>query len=230
MRAARLRPAPKPLDLPLLLDDLAGIARAGAESNGLEFVARFADDLPERIEADGRRIRQILINLIDNAIKYTEHGRIALHVWGGDRSADRIRLGFAVEDTGRGIAQSDRERIFAPFEQSDPDKPGAGLGLPICRDFAGLLGGRLTLESEPGRGSRFELHLPVGIIEVMPIPSRMDLAALLDFAETGDRALILDWCLNIIHADVRFKPFANRVLDLIEGVDTSKLAEWLKRQ
>lgn len=230
IRAGEVQIKPAPLGLPALLEDVSGIARADAGAKGLAFVPRFAADLPEVIETDGQRLRQVLLNLLDNAIKYTDQGRILLHARVDDRSGEGIVLGFAVEDTGPGIAEEDRERIFAPFEQCDPDQPGAGLGLAICRELTRLLGGRLSLDSAPGRGSRFELSLPVAVPAPMAVPSRLDLAALLDFAGSGARALILDWCLDIVAVDARFEPFAERVRGLLEGPGLDALIEWLERQ
>ncbi|HVZ72935.1 MAG TPA: response regulator [Polyangia bacterium] len=156
-----------------------------AQDKGLELVVEIDADAPETIETDGRRLEQILKNLLGNAIKFTDRGRVTLHVGRpaagarvarGDLRADAA-VAFAVSDTGIGVAPEDQERIFFPFEQvgKTPDKRfgGTGLGLGISRELAGLLGGELQLESTPGSGSRFTCVLP------------LDRAA----STTGERAL-----------------------------------------
>ncbi len=140
-----------------LLDQMAATFRLEAEAKGLEFLYE-PGDAPERVLADERRLRQILMNLLSNAVRYTDRGRV--------RFAVRYRndvARFTVEDTGRGVPAEAHERIFRPFERIEtPDAPpvrGTGLGLTITRLLTELLGGDLSLESAPGRGSRFEVRL-----------------------------------------------------------------------
>jgi signal transduction histidine kinase len=133
--------------------------RHAAESKGLNFSAELDPALPAGILSDERRLRQILNNLLGNAVKFTERGAVRLRVYPkGDNVA------FEVSDTGIGIPKDKHRLVFEPFEQAGPDTHrrygGAGLGLSISRDLAGLPGWRLTLESEPGRGSTFTLLLP----------------------------------------------------------------------
>lgn len=134
--------------------------RHAAESKGLAFSTELDPDLPAGILSDERRLRQILNNLLANAVKFTERGLVRLRVYPrGDAVA------FEVSDTGIGIPKDKQRLIFEPFEQAGPDTHrrygGAGLGLSISRDLAELLGGRLTVESEPGRGSVFTLLVPL---------------------------------------------------------------------
>jgi signal transduction histidine kinase/DNA-binding NarL/FixJ family response regulator len=164
----RLRPLIGTLVLRPMLGDLAAATRRQAQAKGLDFDLRLGADLPERVGTDGRRLRQVLQNLLDNAVKYTEAGRVGLAAGIVPPSARPAAdagelpiLWFMVTDTGHGIAEADRERLFAPFEQYHHAQSGSGLGLAICREITALLGGALTLESTPGRGSRFCLRLPV---------------------------------------------------------------------
>lgn len=135
--------------------------RRAAESKGLSFAVELDPALPAGLLTDERRLRQILNNLLANAVKFTERGGVRLRVAparGGGMVA------FAVEDTGIGIPRDKQRLIFEPFGQAERGTHrrygGAGLGLSISRDLAQLLGGRLQVESAPGRGSVFTLLLP----------------------------------------------------------------------
>ena len=169
----RLRPVLTEVALRPLLADLAAVARREADAKGLAFDAQIAADLPERVRTDGRRVRQVLQNLLENAVKYTDAGRVVFSA-ALDPTAplatdtDTRVLLFTVTDTGRGIAPADRERLFAPFEQAHHTASGSGLGLAICRELADMLGGALTLESAPGQGSRFGFRLPVQGVTAVP--------------------------------------------------------------
>ena len=120
---------------------------------------------PARSDED--RVRQILVNLLSNAVKFTDAGTVsvalgAVETVDDDAAARRRWLEVRVSDTGPGIAPEDQERIFHEFEQvvASGTRGGTGLGLPISRKLARLLGGELRVESEPGRGSTFVLRLP----------------------------------------------------------------------
>jgi signal transduction histidine kinase len=108
------------------------------------------------ISTDGDRVLQVVSNLLDNAFAWTpDGGRVALEL-----AAENGQIAVSVSDSGPGIGPAERERIFRPFWSRAGD--GTGLGLPIARELAHALGGELALESEVGKGSRFELRLPVG--------------------------------------------------------------------
>ena len=139
--------------------DLSSLLSQLARSKGLEFRIEVADDVPEFFRTDPDRLRQILVNLVGNAIKFTDRGEVRLQVQKVD-----TRLRFAVVDTGSGITREQQQRLFQPFSQLDDSSArrhgGTGLGLVISRRFAVLLGGDLEVDSEPGRGSTFVLTLP----------------------------------------------------------------------
>ncbi|HKQ71604.1 MAG TPA: response regulator [Polyangiaceae bacterium] len=143
-----------------------------AAEKELRLVVEIAPGLPKAIHTDKLRLERILTNLLGNAIKFTERGEVALRI---GRPPERVKferadlspadaVAFAVSDTGIGIPLEAQERVFAPFEQvegtSDRRYAGTGLGLAIARESAGLLGGELQLESEPGKGSTFTCYLP----------------------------------------------------------------------
>jgi CheY-like chemotaxis protein len=114
--------------------------------------------------ADEGKIRQVLINLLGNAIKFTEHGQITLHVTVERKGAKQLWLSASVEDTGWGISDADKEKLFEPFSQAGRGVntlEGTGLGLAICRKNARLMGGDVTVTSEPGKGSIFLFETPV---------------------------------------------------------------------
>jgi signal transduction histidine kinase/CheY-like chemotaxis protein len=155
-----------------LVDPVAATARAEAHEQGLAFECLVGDGCPEAIESDPVRLRQILANLLRNAVKFTSTGGVSLRV---SRAPDsRSRLVFEVMDSGVGIPAKDHERIFAPFGQVDASHTrrfgGAGLGLAISRRLAKLLGGTLGVTSEPGRGSTFRLEIEAPAVA----PARAD--------------------------------------------------------
>jgi PAS domain S-box-containing protein len=144
------------------LDNLLGTT---ARRKGIELVISSAE-LPEWLVGDDQRLEQILINLIGNAIKFTEHGSVTLAVRPVASDDTTVRLRFEVRDTGIGIDAEGLSRLFQPFSQADSSITrrfgGTGLGLAICRRLAGLMGGTLGADSIPGQGSTFWLELPLG--------------------------------------------------------------------
>jgi CheY-like chemotaxis protein/CHASE3 domain sensor protein len=130
-----------------------------AQQKGLALTVSIAGDVPTHLKTDGQRLGQILKNLLSNALKFTQAGEVALRV-----SREAGGMAFAVHDTGIGIAESQQELIFEAFRQADGSTHrrygGTGLGLSISRDLARLLGGDITVQSTPGAGSVFTLHLP----------------------------------------------------------------------
>jgi signal transduction histidine kinase len=150
----------KPCRLRRLVEDTAAPVATAAHEKGLEFNFEIDPNCPEAMETDPVRLRQVLTNLLQNALKFTEHGSVSL--WVGRDSAATVC--FAVRDTGIGISAQDREKIFATFGQADASHTrrygGIGLGLSISRRLAALLGGGLEVSSDVGRGSEFRLTLP----------------------------------------------------------------------
>jgi signal transduction histidine kinase/CheY-like chemotaxis protein len=142
-----------------------------AKQKGLEISTRVEDDVPAWVEADDGRIRQILLNLLGNAVKFTDSGSVALHLSCAPLSADRVRLIYAVTDTGIGISDEQRKRLFQVFQQGDDSMSrkygGTGLGLAISIRLARLMGGDITVESEAGSGSTFRLWIPARVCEAV---------------------------------------------------------------
>ena len=151
-----------------------------AAQKGLELYYDVGPDVPSVLRGDPTRLRQILVNLIGNAIKFTDHGEVEVRVRCTERDAATASLEFLVRDTGCGIAPDKLEAIFGAFSQADNSTTrkygGTGLGLAICRQLSELMGGRIGVDSLPGAGSRFEVVLPLRVV-ADPAPLRAGLLA-----------------------------------------------------
>jgi signal transduction histidine kinase/CheY-like chemotaxis protein/purine-cytosine permease-like protein len=158
IEAGRLQLEPAPLALPAFLDQLVHMVRPQAESKGLAFVYTHAGQLPAWVHADAKWLRQILINLLTNAVRFTDSGTVTLHV-----DARREVLRFDVVDTGIGVAPQDHLRIFEPFERGAAGRrrgePGTGLGLTITALLTSLMGGELVLAQTSPAGSTFSVRV-----------------------------------------------------------------------
>jgi PAS domain S-box-containing protein len=160
-------------DLHFLLKSVRAMFQIRAEHKGLEVTMAIAPDLPQYIKTDEGKLRQILINLLSNAMKFTHQGTVAIRAW-RDAITDS-RLHFAVEDTGEGIAANEMGSIFEAFVQADigrKSSQGTGLGLPISRRFVQMMGGDIRVESHVGRGTKFSFDLRVGLAMITELPAR----------------------------------------------------------
>ena len=182
-----------------------------AHEKGLELTVNIDEGLPENLSGDPVRLRQVIVNLLGNAIKFTEEGEISIQVVPYERATEKgwfppeesvrasdseekeVRLAFSISDTGIGIPRGDHERIFNRFEQvrssGNHQHGGSGLGLAISRKLVNLMGGDIRVESEPGRGSTFYLHirLALGMAESAAKSCPVDSQSL-----QGKRVLVVD--------------------------------------
>jgi signal transduction histidine kinase/DNA-binding NarL/FixJ family response regulator len=163
------------IDLHQLLHEMKSLMHARAEARGLRFTVEQPPDLPQYVVIDPGKLRQVLINLIGNAIKYTKNGGVVLRATVmGQETTERVRVRFEVEDTGPGIREEDRERIFFPFVQLG-ERPsveaGTGLGLAICKQYVELMGGMIGVAGEAGRGSVFHFEIPVAVLPSGAVPA-----------------------------------------------------------
>ena len=180
IEAGRMELQPGDVDLPHLLEQIAKIAQVRCEQKGLALRYARAPQIPDGVWADEKRLQEVLLNLLDNAIKFTKNGGIALDVTvvsdveRETEAGERIMvLRFSVQDSGVGIAREHLEMIFSPFQQvkQDASTQGTGLGLAISRKLVALMGGSLNVSSEAGQGSTFWFDLP---FRPVPIQSRRD--------------------------------------------------------
>lgn len=168
IEAGRLELELAPFDPRAMLEEVGRLAVGQAGAKGLEFAVRVAEELPARVVGDAFRIRQILLNLVNNALKFTERGGVTL---AAARSAKD--LVFSVSDTGPGIPEDVQARLFEPFEQgAGPQRrTGSGLGLAICRELASLMGGEIELESRMGYGSSFRFRIALPEVAALSPPA-----------------------------------------------------------
>jgi two-component system, sensor histidine kinase len=170
LEAGTLSVGSEAVSLRSLVADVQRLMQAQAATKGLALQASVEAALPERVLLDATRVRQVIYNLLSNAIKFTDHGGITLEL----RSSGN-EIVVAVIDTGIGIDPATLPRLFQRFGQADDSRSrrhgGAGLGLEISRSLARLMGGDLSVQSTPGQGSRFEMRLPLRIVEGAPSPA-----------------------------------------------------------
>jgi len=171
-----------------LAEDAADLLAEAVGRKGLELVVVTAPHLPRRVRGDPGRLRQVLINLLNNAVKFTAEGEIRLHAHIEEAEDDGCTLRFEVADTGIGIPPEKMSTLFDAFRQVDASTTrrygGSGLGLSISKHLAELMGGEIGAESAPGRGSRFWFTCRVGASAAPRDPERLDLA--------GRQALVVD--------------------------------------
>ncbi len=164
------------------LEDTMKVLGLRAHQKGLELACRVLADVPESLRGDPTRLRQVIINLIGNAIKFTSAGEVFLQVGKEEESADGVVLHFAVKDTGIGIPSEKLKTIFQPFTQADGSTTrkygGTGLGLAISTRLVELMQGRIWVESDPGHGSTFHFNLRFTIHSAAAKPEPLDIEML----------------------------------------------------
>jgi diguanylate cyclase (GGDEF)-like protein len=163
IEAGRLELNPEDITLRTLFDDTLELFADQARRNDIELIADLRPDLPHRVRCDATRLRQILVNLLGNAIKFTRHGEVRLHADTVANPDGSLTLNIAVEDNGAGIPLEQQAHIFDAFVQADSSTSrqysGTGLGLTITQRLVELMGGAIEVHSEPGKGSRFVLSV-----------------------------------------------------------------------
>jgi signal transduction histidine kinase len=171
IEAGKLQLYPVRIPLTAFLMEIVILLQMRVEQKSFQFVYQFDDNLPDFVVTDETRLRQILINLLENAIKFTPKGSVTFRVKRVAAESPVQPVRFEIADTGVGIPAADLQRIFDPFEQSgsgEQREKGTGLGLAISRHLVELLGGRLHVESRLGKGSRFWFDLPFSPDENLP--------------------------------------------------------------
>lgn len=168
IEARKLSLNPTGMHLPTVLQSVVEICGIRAEQQGIEFLYQVSDRLPGGVEADEKRLRQVLINLLGNAIKFTEQGGVTLCVDVVEQSEMSVKILFQVRDTGVGIAEEDLNRLFDAFEQvgeQQKQSEGTGLGLAISQQIVQLMGGNIEVQSQLERGSEFFFSVELPLVE-----------------------------------------------------------------
>ncbi len=170
-----------------VLADVAKIARERAASKNLAFDVHPVPGLPSVLHSDEVRIKQILINLLTNAVKYTDRGNVMLDVSGNYESDQDYRLKFVITDTGRGIREEEQKDLFNAFTRADlaqnRNVEGTGLGLAIVKSIVDSMDGEISVQSVYGEGSTFSVILPQKVVDPTPLPTDLDLAGYGDEVE-----------------------------------------------
>lgn len=192
MEAGRMTLDPQPANVRRLLEDSAAFFREPARRKGLELRLDLSPSIPDAVRVDPLRLRQIVSNLLANAVKFTEKGSVSLAASARPVAGGLVALRVSVRDTGIGIAPETREKLFQPFAQADASTTrrygGTGLGLAICRRLAEMMGGTIDVDSRPGEGSEFWVELSVPV-ESAPPSARLAPAPI---AASGVRVLVVE--------------------------------------
>jgi CheY-like chemotaxis protein len=195
LQAGKLKVYPAPFSLRGVIDALQVQFDANAAAKGLDFKVDINPGLADRLLGDSGKLAQCLECLLDNAIKFTRSGGVALRVSGRPSELDRLVLSFAVIDTGIGFTDLGEATLYQRFFQLDGSMTreygGLGVGLAICRQLVELLGGRLTHTSEPGRGSRFQLDVAFDLALPAGVPTPFSFSGRLGSREPQDCTVLL---------------------------------------
>jgi predicted ATPase/signal transduction histidine kinase/CheY-like chemotaxis protein len=221
----------KPLDLYQLLQEMRSLLYVNAEERGLSFLVEQSPELPKRIEIDGGKLRQTLINLIGNAIKFTKQGGIILRAIITEKADEKVRLRFEVEDTGPGMSEGDIKNLFQPFTQLKGQGAvvtGTGLGLSISRQFVELMGGNINVASEKGKGSVFFFEIPAKELplEEVEVEAEHGRAIGLEKGQSRYRLLIVeDQLENRMLLHKILQPFEFDIREAANGKEAVELFE-----
>ncbi|MDR5860330.1 response regulator [Halomonas eurihalina] len=180
IEAGRLELEHRPLDMVALVDEVLGLQAPQAQQKDLQLLGLVYDDVPEELVGDPLRIRQVLTNLVHNAVKFTDQGEVIVRVSVEDAAHNQTTLGISVSDTGIGLSQACQQQLFDAFRQGETSHQrqfgGTGLGLAICRQLVEQMGGEISVDSEPGLGATFSFTLPLGGHVSGERPREVDLA------------------------------------------------------
>jgi PAS domain S-box-containing protein len=242
--AGKLELARAPFELRRELEQVVGLFGARAHAKGIEIAAHIARDVPATIHGDSIRLRQVLGNLVNNAVKFTETGAVLLAVTVGPSESQEAILDFSVTDTGLGISADEQQRIFEAFEQADGSVTrkfgGTGLGLAISRQLVELMHGSMDLQSEVGRGSRFSFRIPVGVprVELPQVAPATDLGAIVigmhpvirsavcdTISVESTHVISVDSCIGAIEALQDFGSHVKRIRVVIDSNAAAKMEQ-----
>ncbi len=229
IEAGKLELQPEPISLWALTDNISMIGHSHAGENGPAFIVDRQGTLPTGVKADGKRLRQVLLNLLSNALKFTETGTVTLRIHThGEAEDNRQVILFEVADTGIGISEEQQARIFEPFAQitqSGPRMEGTGLGLSISRRLVRLMGGDLTVSSRPGEGSTFSFSLSLEVTDREPARAGSPSDKITGYSGRRRKILVVDD--NVTNRTMlanMLKPIDFSVLEADNGMDSIRMA------
>jgi len=255
IEAGRMQVEPFPFDLRRAVEDVADLFQSRAEEKGIDLILRFAPGMPTRVVGDAGRVRQILTNLVNNAIKFTEQGHVFLNADCEALTPEQPGFRFTVEDTGIGIPEEKQAEIFERFAQADVSTTrrfgGTGLGLTISKQLVTLMGGEIGVRSREGEGSAFWFTLPLTLEQEAPQPphTEVDLSGIhmlvVDDVATNRRVLreqLASWGIRVEdcssglaalgalrQAVAKGEPFSIAILDhQMPGMDGETLGRLIK--
>jgi len=259
IEARKMELYPTPINFPAFLQGVVEICLIRAEQKGIDFIYLPTTQLPESVQTDEKRLRQVLINLLGNAIKFTDKGTVIfkIDIINIDVASGVGRMRFQVEDTGIGMTPDALSKIFAPFEQVGDSKSraqGTGLGLAICKQIVSLMGSEIQVESQLGVGSvfSFEIDLPLDVagtkssttLEVMSqdrldadginiskliVPTPKELTSLLQLAQQGHMDKLVKVAQELAQSNQQYAYFIEQILSLAETYQAQKIEELINR-
>ena len=195
IEAGKMELHAEPCDLRNAISAVHEIVRVPAEQKALAFSCEIANEVPAAVEVDEKRLRQVLLNLLGNAVKFTSSGRVALVVSLLDVAKDSALLRFEVQDSGSGLSPEDIERVFRPFEQAgsvERREAGTGLGLTISRQLVDAMGSEIHVQSRVGHGSSFWFDLRLPVVELADHESAIDVTHVTGYAGPRREVLVVD--------------------------------------
>lgn len=195
IEAQKLELLPTAFHFPEFLKTITEIIKVRADQAGLSFQCNFPNSLPIEVEGDEKRLRQVLLNLLGNAVKFTDQGQVSFTITKEEPTDIAHALRFEIKDTGIGIAPQHHQDIFLPFQQiTDPQRQveGTGLGLTLTNKLVTLMGGTLDVESSPGQGSRFWFSIPLPPISHPIVSPAQDRRRIIGVNNGQKRVLIID--------------------------------------
>jgi signal transduction histidine kinase/CheY-like chemotaxis protein len=221
--AGRLDIMPAPEDLRLFLDRLVGFWGAAADEKGVALILNVADGVPAFALIDALRLRQVLFNLVGNALKFTEAGSVEVIAEAMPNGEGAALLHLAVRDTGIGIPPEHLPNLFTRFSQGDESEVrrfgGTGLGLAIAKQLIELMGGRIWAESQPGKGSIFRIKLPLALADGVRSPEAAKATATAE-PLTGLRILTVDDnAVNLLVLDQLLSSFGHEIAKAASGAE-----------
>ncbi len=227
IEARKMELYPKAIHFPEFLEGVAEICRIRAEQKGIELIYETLTPLPKAIQADEKRLRQVLINLLGNAVKFTEKGMITFKV-----GYQQEKFRFQVEDTGIGIAQEELEEIFLPFQQAGEksrETEGTGLGLTISRQLVELMGSSLQVKSIVGEGSIFWFDLDLDEVEQWDNDANNWERDIIGFKGNKRKVLVVDdkWANRSVLVNL-LEPLGFEVVEAVNGLDALNKASEMK--